>query len=63
VPVETLRFHEKVGIREIRVEDTDTVVWIYGGNQAVPGIFDCFHMSWRDEAGSTDKGELHNAIF
>jgi hypothetical protein len=54
VPVETFRFHEKVGIREIRIDNTDAIERIHSCNQVVPGIFDGLHMSWGDEACCTN---------
>jgi hypothetical protein len=58
VPVETLCFHEKIGIREKRVNDTDAVERVHCCYEVVPGIFDGLHVPWGDEACCTNQSKV-----
>src|SRR5690554_7145450 len=58
VPVETLKFREKVRFREIAIDDANGIVFVHGGNQVVTSVFDRFHMARCDVTGSADQCEL-----
>src|SRR5690554_84197 len=58
MPVEALKFREKVRFREMAVDNAHGIVFVHGGNQVVTSVFDRFHVARCDVTGSTDQCEL-----
>src|SRR5690554_4408179 len=58
MPVEALKFREKVRFREIAIDNANGIVLVHGGNQVVTSVFDRFHMARCDVTGSADQCEL-----
>jgi hypothetical protein len=59
VPVESLEFCKKIGLRKMAVNDAYRIIGIVSGQQLVTGVFDGAHVAGRYKAGRADKGKIH----